>query len=220
MAICRLRLIITSGTGEVAELGWFGGDPRGHQGLARCWSSSPSCRSCIPKTFSTTIVATIGRCYRNPASDNQCSRPGPEGIDGPRAGNCRPDMNGRRRPTFTAILAYNTLVDFASFAPKAFAFPASRSSRSAQCRNTLEITSIAVISRSKGGFIPIRAAEAQSTLFQTRLASPGRIAPCSTQKSWRLALGRLPRVSKIAQRLTFFCTPRKSWTSAAKGEHF
>ena len=89
-----------------------------------------------------------------------------------------------------------------------------------QCRNTLEFTPIAVISRSKGGVTPIRAAEAQSTLLQIRLAPPERIAPCSTQKSWRLAFGRLPHVSKMAQRLTSCCTPRKNWMPVAKSELF
>ena len=86
-----------------------------------------------------------------------------------------------------------------------------------RCRNTLEITPIVVIKRSKAEATPVSAAEARSTLLQTKLISPGQIAPCSTRRSWRPALGRLHLVSRMARRLTSSCTLRKSLILVAKG---
>ena len=104
-------------------------------------------------------------------------------------------------------LIYKTPVDFPQ---EAQAFPLNRSrfglsTLLTQCRDTLEIMPMGVISQPQNGVILIRAAESQPTLLQIRLGSLKQMAPYSIPTSWKPALRRLPHVSKTEKRLISSC---------------
>lgn len=170
-------------------------------------------------------MATLRREQRDivpVASENKHSHPEPLGLF-PGTPELRLNTFGQSGGTMAVNIVLpladvHTYTEYASGSSSQKHWPschtacssASQPSRSTQCQNTPEITRIAVISQSQSEVIPIRAAEAQSTLLQTRLGSPGRIAQYLTPKFWRLALRRLLRVLRMRQRLTFSYMLQKS----------